>query len=251
MTLEEMKQHEWIVSWSGGKDSTATIIKMHENNVPIKEIIYVRMMFDDNTPATLPIMTEFIDQSIETFKKWGYKVTVIKSIKTAMDLATKKYKKSKYIERIGKPYGMTAFCRGHCCFQIIKQKTIEEKIHIENDYQMIGYACDEIERLHRLNEKKQSILASLGIKETKTFDICLKYKMLNPIYYLGLTRDGCFFCPNASNKCRKRIRRDYPGLVKMIDNLIEMADYDMSNISSRNLWVRDYYTNKKALWSDY
>lgn len=39
MTLEEMKQHEWDVSWSGGKDSTATIILMHENNIPIKKII--------------------------------------------------------------------------------------------------------------------------------------------------------------------------------------------------------------------
>ena len=26
MNIEEMKQHEWSISWSGGKDSTATVI---------------------------------------------------------------------------------------------------------------------------------------------------------------------------------------------------------------------------------
>lgn len=26
MSIEEMRLHEWVVSWSGGKDSTATII---------------------------------------------------------------------------------------------------------------------------------------------------------------------------------------------------------------------------------
>ena len=26
MTLEEMRKHEWAINWSGGKDSTATII---------------------------------------------------------------------------------------------------------------------------------------------------------------------------------------------------------------------------------
>lgn len=57
MTVDEMKGHEWSVSWSGGKDSTATIILMQEYGVPIKNITYVRMMYDDKTPATLPGQT--------------------------------------------------------------------------------------------------------------------------------------------------------------------------------------------------
>ena len=54
MTIDEMRLHKWTVSWSGGKDSTATVILMHENNIPIEKIIYVRMMYDDKLPATLP-----------------------------------------------------------------------------------------------------------------------------------------------------------------------------------------------------
>ena len=43
MNIEEMKQHEWSISWSGGKDSTATVILCHEYGIPIKE----RITFSD------------------------------------------------------------------------------------------------------------------------------------------------------------------------------------------------------------
>ena len=79
MTIDEMRQHKWRVSWSGGKDSTATIILMHENDVPIDRIVYVRMMFDDELPATLPVMTDFVDKTIDRLKEWGYEVEVVKS----------------------------------------------------------------------------------------------------------------------------------------------------------------------------
>ena len=64
MNIEEMKQHEWSISWSGGKDSTATVILCHEYGIPIKEIIYVRMMYDEELPATLPVMTDFVDNAV-------------------------------------------------------------------------------------------------------------------------------------------------------------------------------------------
>ena len=69
-----MKQYEWSISWSGGKDSTATVILCHEYGIPIKEIIYVRMMYDEELPATLPVMTDSVDNAIKIFKSWGYKV---------------------------------------------------------------------------------------------------------------------------------------------------------------------------------
>ena len=50
MSIDEMREHEWAVSWSGGKDSTATIILCHKYGIPIKRIVYVRMMYDEKTP---------------------------------------------------------------------------------------------------------------------------------------------------------------------------------------------------------
>ena len=245
MNITEMKKHQWVVSWSGGKDSTATIILMHQYHVPIKEIVYVRMMYDNDTPATLPEVTDYIDRASNKFKEWGYRVKIITSKKTALNVASTIYKKSKYPDRVGKPYGMTAFCRRHCIFQKVKQKTVESLLD-DRDYQMIGYTSDELDRIGRLGDKKQSILVALGLEEVDAFRICLKYEMLNPLYFTGILRDGCFFCPSAANKERLNLHKNHPELVSKIYYLIEMGQFDMRKLSNVNVWVRDYYKRKDS-----
>lgn len=51
----------WIVPWSGGKDSTATIIVMLEQGLEIEKIVHVRMMATETLPATHKVMTDFVD----------------------------------------------------------------------------------------------------------------------------------------------------------------------------------------------
>lgn len=200
MTIEEMKKHQWSVSWSGGKDSTATIILMHEYGVPIESITYVRMMYDETLPATLPLMTDFVNNAKKIFESWGYKVNIVPSIKTAQQLYSRIYKRSSYEDRNGHAYGITAFVRGCCNMTDCKMKTIESLK--QSKYQMIGYAYDETDRIHRLTDTKCSIMVELKIKEIETFDICRKYNLLSPLYDLGIKRDGCWFCPNASSRER-------------------------------------------------
>lgn len=245
MTLEEMKKHEWSVSWSGGKDSTATIILMHEYEIPIKEIVYVRMMYDDTLPATLPVMTDFVDNAIKVFEGWGYNVKVVKSIKTAEQIVNTVYKRSKYPERNGKRYGVRGFARGFCKFTDVKKNTI--KSLLDSEYEMIGYASDEVKRLHRLTDKKCSIMAELGVIEQDAFDICRKYNLLSPLYELGVKRDGCWFCPNAGKREREMLKAEYPELVRKVYDMIEMCDYDLQGIDKRNNWVADYFEENDVL----
>lgn len=242
MTIEEMRQHEWTISWSGGKDSTATIILCHEYEIPIKEIIYVRMMYDENTPATLPIMTEFVDRAKRIFEEWGYFVRIEHGIESAVEIANKKFKRSNCLDRNGKPYGVMGFMRGMCKFTDVKQRTLK-KLALSG-YQMIGYAVDETDRLKLLSETKQSIMVELNIMENETFDICRKYNLLSPFYDLGLSRDGCWFCPNAKEKEREMLRKDYPQLISEIDKMIELCDYDIKGLVARNNWVKDYYNKQ-------
>ena len=241
MTIDEMKQHEWVVGWSGGKDSTATIILMHEHNIPIKEIIYVRMMYDDNLPATLPVMTDFVDSAKEVFESWGYKVKIVPSIKTLIQMASRTYKRSKHIFRNGKPYGITSLSRGMCNMSDVKQRTIRAYSQ-PDEYHMIGYASDESQRIHRLNDTHQSIMVTLGVKEKDTFDICRKYNLLSPLYDLEIKRDGCWFCPNAGEKERTMLKENHPELYQKIVDLIEMCDYELTSLtkSGRNNWLTDY-----------
>lgn len=243
MSIDEMREHEWYVSWSGGKDSTATIIKMHEHKIPIKEIIYVRMMYDDTLPATLPAMTDFVDEVKKVFESWGYPVTILKSNKTAMDLISITYKRSKkYPERNGHKYGVTTIVRGGCSFSGLKSRTLNSVIP-KNAYQMIGYAADETKRLHRLGKFQESILVTLGITEKECFDICRQYNLLSPWYDLGFNRDGCWFCPSVDKKTREYLRENCPDLIEKINQMIEMCDYDLTTIikSGRNIWVKEYF----------
>ena len=244
MNIEEIKQHEWSISWSGGKDSTATVILCHEYGIPIKEIIYARMMYDEEIPATLPVMTDFVDNAVKVFESWGYKVRVVKGIKTAKQFIDAKYKRSKYEYKNGKPYGVTAFYRGFCKFTDVKKNTI--KTVLNSEYEMIGYASDEVDRLHRLTDKKCSIMAELGIKEQDTFEICRKYNLLSPLYDLDINRDGCWFCPNAGKIERQYVNEHYPQLVKKIYDMIEMCDYSIDGIENRNTWVAQYLKDKET-----
>lgn len=245
MNIEEMKKYEWVISWSGGKDSTATIILCHKYGIPIKKIIYVRMMYDESMPATLPIMTKFVDNAKSIFEEWGYSVEEVKSIKSAQELMNKNYVRSKkYPERNGKPYGITAFARGHCNFTKTKTQTIE-KLLCNDDFEMVGYASDEKDRLHRLTETKQSILKTLGVEEVETYGICEEFNLLSPLYGLGFYRDGCWFCPNAGVHQRQYLKDNHPELVEEIHNSITMCDYDISSICKRNNWVKDYYKTKE------
>lgn len=246
MTIEEIRQHEWVVAWSGGRDSTATIILMHENKIPIKKIVYVRMMYDDELPATLPIMTEFVEKAKARFEAWGYDVEIVNSIKTAKQLAEAIYFKSKDNSRNGKYYGISAFARGHCKFQGIKGKTCNALVGAD-EFQMIGICADEAERIKRLNGNKDSILVALGFTQQMAFDLCNRYCLLSPLYAMKINRDGCWFCPNAGKKERAIIKQEYPHLYSKIIGLIGMCDYDITNLMPRNSWVRDYFNNKDQM----
>lgn len=51
---------KYIASWSGGKDSTASIILAHEHNEPLDLIIFSEVMFDENISGELPEHIDFI-----------------------------------------------------------------------------------------------------------------------------------------------------------------------------------------------
>lgn len=246
MTIEEMRKHEWIVSWSGGKDSTATILLMLENKVPIKKIIYVRMQWTEEIPATLPIMTEFVDRAIERFEQIGLNVELHKT-EPLKDLTKKTYtERTKRKYKIGKPYGVSSFMRGGCKATDQKQKTIAS-VNTKGEYEMIGYAADETQRLHRLDDKRQSIMLELGIRENDTYSICRKYNLLSPLYDLGITRDGCFFCPNVKQNEINLVVNSRPDLYNEIVEMIEttLSYHDNPQVLARNNnWVK-YYMQKQ------
>ena len=97
---------KYIAAWSGGKDSTASIILAHENNEPLDLIVFSEVMFDENTSGELPEHIDFIkNKAIPKFKEWGYETLILHSDKTYMDTFNRIIKKSSVKSRIGKKYG--------------------------------------------------------------------------------------------------------------------------------------------------
>lgn len=206
---------KYIASWSGGKDSTASIILAHENNEPLDLIIFSEVMFDKNISGELPEHIDFIkNKCVPLFKSWGYEVKILRSDKTYKDCFFHVVKKSKKKERIGKYKGFVM--SGHCDVQRdCKLRPIEKFWKsFEGEYtQYIGIAVDEKKRLERVVRATNqiSLLQKYGYTEQMAFDICKKYDLLSPIYDFA-PRGGCWFCTNARDCELRHLRNNHRDL---------------------------------------
>ena len=67
----------YSLSWSGGKDSTASIILAHEHQEPLDSIIFVEVMYDlkNGISGENPNHIKFIREKAKPlFESWGYRV---------------------------------------------------------------------------------------------------------------------------------------------------------------------------------
>lgn len=189
-----------IVSWSGGKDSTATIILAHEHGLPIDLIIIALVWFDRKRgiygehPEHIKWIFEY---AIPMFESWGYKVEVVSSERDYVGYFYHEIRKSKYEDRVGKYAGW--LLSGHCRMNREKVTPIQRRLKSigEEFTEYIGIAIDEPERLERMKAKKNkiSLLAKYGFTEEMARKKCKDYGLLSPTYDIT-HRGGCWFCPN-------------------------------------------------------
>lgn len=223
---------EYIASWSGGKDSTATIILAHEHEEPLNTIIFSEVMFDKQISGELPEHISFVREKCKPlFESWGYKVNILRAEKNYMDCFNHVVEKpTKNQANKGKRKGFVM--QGHCDVQRdCKLKPIADyfkETDTDQIIQYVGIAIDEPKRLKRLEGGKPvkiSLLQKYGYTEAKALELCKKYGLLSPIYDFS-TRGGCWFCPNAKLAELKHIRNNYPDLWQRLldleneDNLI-------------------------------
>lgn len=189
-----------ILSWSGGKDSTASLILCHEHKIPIDYVIFSEVMFDNsrNISGENPDFMRFVKlKAIPIIQNMGYEVIIVHSNSDYVTEFNHIVTKSKHIERNGKRRGFVlgGMCKAN---SVLKVKPIHDFLRkYPEAIQIIGIAADETKRLKRLKNNQRSILAEFNIKEIQTFDICRKYGLLNPLYSMD-DRCGCWFCPNQS-----------------------------------------------------
>ena len=204
-----------IVSWSGGKDSTATIVLAHEHGLPIDLIIICLVWFDKKRGiyAEYPEVIEWIfNTAIPLFESWGYKVKVLESERDYMYWFNHTLEKSNYKERIGKISGW--LIGGMCAMNREKVAPIKKFLKsLDCEYeQYLGIAKDEHKRLERVHSKKQiSLLEKYGICECDTYEILKPYNLISPTYQFA-DRGGCWFCPNQKIKEFAYLKTKHPEL---------------------------------------
>ena len=211
-------------SWSGGKDSTASVILDHIHNLPPSEIVISEVMFDHkrNISGELPEHMEFVhDVAIPQFKKWGYKVRVVKA---EMDYVTDFYhvvKRSKVSERNGKyrAFPLGGMCYANRDLKIPPINNFYKQFEGKKITQYVGIAVDEPKRLARLRgTNKVSLLELFGYTEQMAYDLCREYGLLSPVYSFT-QRGGCWFCPNQKFEELARLKLVHPHLWQEIVNL--------------------------------
>lgn len=207
---------KYIASWSGGKDSTASIIIAHENNEPLDSIVFVEVMYDikRNISGENPEHIKFIREAAKPlFESWGYPVHILRADRDYLSFFNKIMENpKKYPERKGKKFGFPVY--GMCG---VKR---DLKLKPMNDFynqfgnelvQYVGICADEINRLESLRKIKNriSILEKYGYTEEMARQKFIEYGLLSPCYKYS-KRGGCWFCPNAKLAEHQEIKRLYP-----------------------------------------
>jgi 3'-phosphoadenosine 5'-phosphosulfate sulfotransferase (PAPS reductase)/FAD synthetase len=198
-----------ILCWSGGKDSTASIILAHENGIHIDKIIMSEVMFShkDNISGEDTEHIEWVrNVAIPKITEWGYDVEILRDKKDYLSLFNAVITRSKEPSRNGKLVG---FPIGGRCFMNSRGKM--RPIHQfkkancnKNTIEYVGIAIDEPERLDNMRSRNVnaiSLLEKYNYTEKMANDLCAENNLLSPIYARKVhRRQGCWFCPNRSIK---------------------------------------------------
>ena len=196
-----MSCKKYIASMSGGKDSTAMVLRLIEENMPLDEIVF----FD--TGWEFPEMYEHLDK----FERYsGRKITRLHPADsfdyTMCERPIVRNKKSSPMHR--KIYRLGNGWPSFFCRWCTREKVTALNAYCDDSFQYVGIAYDEQkrmkERIYPLNKWEMTELD------------CLIYCRGRGFNWRGLydhfSRVSCFCCPLKGLKDFRTLRNNYPEL---------------------------------------
>lgn len=216
-------------SWSGGKDSTASIVLEHlhrdELKIPPSKVIMAEVMFDNarGISAEYPDHIEWVyTYAKPLLESWGHEVEIVRSKRDYVGIFHRVIEKVTVPEnewRIGKKSGFVAgaFCNVKSHIKVVLLDRISREYG--KMPQILGICADERDRMGTIDYvKKRSLLAEYGIREAETYAMLAPYCLLSP-YYKRKTRGGCWFCPNQPIRDFAWLKKEHPDLWEELDTL--------------------------------
>lgn len=196
-----MKQ---IVSFSGGKDSTAMLLKMLEDNWTIDEIIFC------DTGKEFPQIYEHIEKVKKYIKEnYNKEITTLKAEKS-FDYYMFDHKKTRGKNKGKKGYGW-ATMRARWCTTLLKSNVIDNYLKKYKDDGYVEYIGIALDEPKRVKEKKYPL-----VEYQMTEKDCLQYCYEKGFDWNGLyehfDRLSCYCCPLKNQKELKILYKYYPDL---------------------------------------
>lgn len=206
------------VGWSGGKDSTCSVLLHLEQGDYVKACCYIPM-FTKEIPLICKSHYEFILRTADNFRSMGAEVYIVSGM-TYWEFVLHRASKGK---NKGKIMGFPIPKEQACTFRNYSKIRALKSIDVGHfDYEDIGIAYDEIKRLCQLNDKKRSILFEQKYTEKMALRKCISGGVLSPHYQFE-HRDGCSLCPNARESRRALWFADYPEAVPLVIQLQDIV----------------------------
>ena len=238
-----MKKPYFVVSLSGGKDSTAMLLRLLEENRPVDEILFC------DTGMEFPAMYHHLDK-LETYI--GRPITRVKAEQDFAlyfsDLPIKRSNVEAFVQRYGENYTGYSWPgpKMRWCTTLLKNNPRERYLKkICEDYtvyQYVGIAADEEYRLQRKNNQREDTFHPL-VEWNMTEADCLQYCYDRGFNWDGLYeifhRVSCWCCPLQSLSELRNLHEHFPELWEQMREWDDMtfrkfrADYSVRELEIR------------------
>lgn len=238
-----------VVSFSGGKDSTAMLLRMIELGEHIDEVVCC------DTTKEFPAMYRHIERVRQVVEDTGIKFTMLKAehdFDHLMFNHQPKRRKSENRQLLG--YGWPRAMIRWCTTELKVRPTNRYFKELRDKYnviQCIGLAADEDYRLERVNNQDPTHrhpLVEWGWSETD----CLKYCYDHGYDWEGLyevfNRVSCWCCPLKSLEELRKLRKHCPDLwgeLKVMDR--KAWDQFQKNYSVDDLEIRFQFEEERIV----
>ena len=209
-----------IVSFSGGKDSTAMLLMMIERGIPIDRVICV------DTTKEFPQMYEHIQKVQEMISPLEIEI-----VKINFDYWFGEHIKNKGSKKGEKGYGWPGI-KGRWCTRV-KVNTLDElKENIDDAVEFMGIAADELKRTEKKYLQNRSVrfpLAEWQITSKQALEYCYSKGLDWGGLYEKFHRVSCWCCPFSRIGSLRTLYNEFPGLWHEVETMDKKTSWEFRN----------------------
>lgn len=230
----------YVASFSGGKDSTAMVLRLIELGRHIDEVVCC------DTYKEFPAMYRHIEKAKRVVESHGIKFTFLRCQQSFDYLMFEHYpnrknEKLKGLQGYSWPGSRARWCTSKLKIDVIDRylRKLEEQYEV---IQYIGIAADEQYRLERENNQNETHIHPLvewGWDEKQALQYCYSRGFDWEGLYEIFSRVSCWCCPLQSMEELRKLRKHYPDLWEELKDMDRRtwrkfrADYSVEQLEMR------------------